>query len=528
MKRAKVTFFMIAYNEEKLIRRAIQSVMDQTEPDIELYVRNNGSTDRTGEIVREMMEKDSRVHLVENKVNWWKDTKRDVPFVNENGAVNIWPINQETLGDYVSFIDADDRIEPTFVEELLLAAEKEQAEITVCGNLFLQNGSIPVGQRLPPHLHLKKMDEWGAALKDFNTFVLLYNSFRTYWGKLFRRDFFLKYYDEAWQPIGGPYGSFLDTATMLRYLRRCGHLECVTKPLYLFTLGNGSTYSNFSSTASVGKALSAETLFDEGQAFLQSVGALTQKNVEFLYQLNWAYCWEAMEGLQRIEKPGLYDVDRIITMLNNRVAGVYLPQNSAGICQQIESLLQAVWTKTGQPLELYLRYPFRLMYARRLARANPASEILPLLIVGILSDMENHHGLGEDLLPKIAEHHQGLAASLQYVGRNWTKRHDGLHNFWVTQIQVIDSRKNGPAETLAQSLRKNFEAGRYEEASNLLCELSQKSPLHRDGTFYRIQLAELIGEHELAAVLAASARVIFGLDTEMQSLCWCILAQGGE
>ena len=56
-------------------------------------------------------------------------------------------------------------------------------------------------------------------------------------------------------------------------------------------------------------------------------------------------------------------------------------------------------------------------------------------------------------------------------------------------------------------------------------ELGRKSPLHREGIFYRIQLAEMIGEHELAVVLAASARVLFGLDIEMQNLCWLILSQ---
>ena len=52
MKRVKVTFFMIAYNEEKFIKRAIESVQNQTEKDIELYIRNNGSTDNTGDIVK--------------------------------------------------------------------------------------------------------------------------------------------------------------------------------------------------------------------------------------------------------------------------------------------------------------------------------------------------------------------------------------------------------------------------------------------------------------------------------------------
>jgi len=528
MQRARVTFFMIAYNEEELIRRAIKSILDQTEPNIELYVRNNGSKDKTGDIVRELTSRDPRVHLIENKVNWRKDEAGKVPFVNEKGAIDIWPIDRDTLGDYVAFLDADDSLLPTFAEELLSVAEKEQAEIIACGSTFLKDGMTPIGGRLPPPLKLRRSRDWGPALRNLNTFVQLYNSFRTYWGKLFKRNFFLRYYDEAWPPVGGAYGGFLDTATMLRYLRHCERLTCVAKPLYQFTLGNGSTYSNFSSATSLRKAVQAEVLFEEGRRFLQSSNALTQENINFLYQLNWAFCWETMEGLQRVEKAAPEDMDRVIVMLNNRVAEAYLAQNSCNICQQIEPLLQSVWMKGGQKMELYLRYPIRLMYARKLAEACPDSELLPVLILGILCDPENQNLLGADMLPLIAEHFSGLCESMKIgLYKDYTLRHSSLRNWWTELIQRLDC-KDGTAEALSCQLEEAIEQEQFEKASNLLSDLSRKSPLHHNGIYYRIQLAELIGEHELAVVLAASARVLFGLDSEMQQLCWSVMALESE
>ena len=92
-------------------------------------------------------------------------------------------------------------------------------------------------------------------------------------------------------------------------------------------------------------------------------------------------------------------------------------------------------------------------------------------------------------------------------------------------IQEVDMDQDKSIETLAEQLREAFANEDYIKASELLSELGQKSPLHRDGIFYRIQLAEMIGDHELAVVLAASARVLFGLDIEMQNLCWAIFAQ---
>jgi len=525
MGRVKVTFFMIAYNEENRIRSAIQSVLDQTEPDIELYVRNNGSEDRTGEIVREMIKQDSRVHLVENKVNWRKDDAGEIPFTNENGAIDIWPINRETLGNYVSFLDADDCLKPTFVEELLRVAQKERAEITVCGSVFLQDGITPVGKRLPPPLCLKRRGQWGPALRNHNTFVQLYNSFRTYWGKLFEREFFLKYYDEAWPPVGGRFGGFLDTAVMLRYLKHSEKLACVTKLLYSFTISNGSTYANFSSANSLIKVLQSEELFEMGREFLQSTGAMTQENYQFLYQLNWAFCWEAIEGIQRVPKAVPEDMDRIIVMLNNRVANAYLAQNSKNICSQIEPVLQNIWEKSGQRMELYLRYPIRLMYTRKLVQICPDSGLLPVLVLGILCDVENQNLLGEDLLPLVAQNVPSLRDSFKIaVQKEYVLRHSSLRNWWMEQVQQLDG-KDGEVEVLAKQMKISFEQEQYEEVSDLLAKLSKKSLLHRDGLYYRIQMTELIGEHELAVVLATSARVLFGLDVEMQELCWFILAR---
>lgn len=526
MKRARVTFFMIAYNEEKWIRRAVQSVLDQTEPDIEIYVRNNGSTDRTGEVVREMMEKDSRVHLVENAVNWRKDEAGEIPFATEKGVIDIWPIERETLGDYVSFIDADDRVEAVFVEELLQAAQETQSEITVCGSVFLQDGITPVGQRLPPPLQLKTKGEWTQAMRNHETFVQLYNSFRTYWGKLFRRDFFLEWYDEAWRAIGGKFGAFLDTVVMLRYLLRCESLTCIKRPLYLFTLSqSGSTYSNYMSRLSISKAMQAEGLFDAGVVLLREKAGQTAQNIQFLYQLNWAFCYESMNKLLWAEKVDLNDLDCVIMVLNNKIAAAYLNQNEENIWGQVEPILNKVWEKSGHNLELFLRYPFRLMYMRKLICTNPKSVLLPLLILGILCDHENRNCFGKSYLKDIAQFFPNLDKTIHYqTHMDWDMRNNNYQSAWANRIQYFDET-NADVNRLAAQLRQSCEEEQYEEASELLTELSEKSPLHRYAVYYRIFLAELVGEHELAVVLAASARVLFGLDVEMQELCWLVIGR---
>ena len=87
-----------AYNAEKTIRRAMDSVLNQTYRDITYYVLDNGSTDRTGEIVKEYALNDSRVVPFYNKVN------RDL---TENPQ--FWLVSHELKEeDYFCILDADD------------------------------------------------------------------------------------------------------------------------------------------------------------------------------------------------------------------------------------------------------------------------------------------------------------------------------------------------------------------------------------------------------------------------------------
>ena len=64
-----VSVIMPAYNAEPFIEEAISSVINQTVGDWELFVIDDGSTDRTREIVRTFADCDTRVKLVLNERN---------------------------------------------------------------------------------------------------------------------------------------------------------------------------------------------------------------------------------------------------------------------------------------------------------------------------------------------------------------------------------------------------------------------------------------------------------------------------
>lgn len=94
---------MPAYNAELYIRQAIESVLNSTLHDLELLVVNDGSTDKTGDILQEYAAKDNRVRVF-NQANSGR------PAFPKNIAL------QHACGDYVCFLDNDDYFSPDKIE----------------------------------------------------------------------------------------------------------------------------------------------------------------------------------------------------------------------------------------------------------------------------------------------------------------------------------------------------------------------------------------------------------------------------
>ena len=114
-----VSIIMPAYNAEAFIEEAIASVVAQTVTDWELIVIDDGSRDRTCQIVTELTQKDSRIHLLVNEQNLGAAGTR-------NRGIDVHK------GKFVALLDSDDYWYPQFLEKLLANAEKTGADILYC------------------------------------------------------------------------------------------------------------------------------------------------------------------------------------------------------------------------------------------------------------------------------------------------------------------------------------------------------------------------------------------------------------
>ena len=91
----RVSVLMPAYNVEKYIGEAIESILNQTFTDFEFIIINDGSTDNTAKIIREYTQKDKRIRFINHKKN-----KGLIAVLNEGLDL--------CRGEYIARMDSDD------------------------------------------------------------------------------------------------------------------------------------------------------------------------------------------------------------------------------------------------------------------------------------------------------------------------------------------------------------------------------------------------------------------------------------
>jgi len=119
MAKPRATVGIPVYNGEKYLPEAIRSVLAQDEPDLDIVISDNGSTDGTEEICREAARQDARVRYYRS------DT-------NRGGAWNFNWLVELAHAPYFTWAAADDVRRPPFVRRCLeVFAESDPATVLV-------------------------------------------------------------------------------------------------------------------------------------------------------------------------------------------------------------------------------------------------------------------------------------------------------------------------------------------------------------------------------------------------------------
>lgn len=264
----KIYFQTRAYNAEKTLKRCMDSVLNQTRygENIIYYVCDNGSTDGTGEILREYAAKDSRIKAFYNKENGIFEGN-DIDFVGFTCNLRD--------DDFYCVLDSDDVYELNFLEKMVPFVKEQNLDFAVCGNDFINavNGQL-TGKRVVDSPLILDTPE-----KFMNYFPIYHQFMRTIWGKLFTgkvAKYFPKPYQDPpkWKDITNGLDTLMSFYAM-RYSSRVGIYPETLHRYYMFPKSSSRRWLSC-------RIESNQILHEDAEDYLLAFGSLSEQNREFL------------------------------------------------------------------------------------------------------------------------------------------------------------------------------------------------------------------------------------------------------
>lgn len=217
MEEPLVSVIVPVYNAGEWLRPCLESIRGQSCPHLEVLLVNDGSTDGSLDVCEEFEAADRRFKVI------------DQPNAGVSAARNH--ALRAAKGEYVQFVDADDRLPPDSTEILVTAGEKKGADLVVAHFYRVVEDRVAQRGHIKKELYMNRADyaEWMCKAPAKYYYGVL-------WNKLYRRSLLAKNgleFDEkvSWCE---------DFLFNLEYLRCCRLIAAIPRPVYYYYKREGS------------------------------------------------------------------------------------------------------------------------------------------------------------------------------------------------------------------------------------------------------------------------------------------------
>ena len=110
-----ISIILPVYNSQKYIKNTLQSIINQTYTNYEIIIINDGTTDKSIEIIEKTLKNTYINHQIHHQEN------QGVSHARNKGL-------QKAQGEYIIFVDSDDEIHPEHIETLYTCIQKENTD----------------------------------------------------------------------------------------------------------------------------------------------------------------------------------------------------------------------------------------------------------------------------------------------------------------------------------------------------------------------------------------------------------------
>lgn len=220
-----ISIIVPAYNVEKYIARCLDSIIAQTYKNLEIIVVDDGSTDRTGDIIDEYVEKDERIKAVHQSNKGLSGAR--------NTALALMK------GDYIGFVDGDDYITSDMYRLMLESCEKNNAGICICA--YRQEFNVSSDRKAEPQSIERDTGIYVLSREEvLNTYICddrSYHIYNSVWSKLFRRNII--------SGFNFPQGrNSEDIMFTTKALVKCDRAVFIDEPLYIYSADRSDSIMN--------------------------------------------------------------------------------------------------------------------------------------------------------------------------------------------------------------------------------------------------------------------------------------------
>lgn len=208
-----ITVVVPIYKVEQYLAECVDSILNQTYTNLEIYLVDDGSPDRCGEICNEYAKKDSRIRVIHQENKGLSGAR--------NSAIDVFK------GEYITFVDSDDWISDEMIERLYKNLIEHDAQMSCTSpDSFYEDGT---------HTTTKYNGEVFVYTKEQALDCFLFNDYLTpcVCGKLYMRN--------LWTSMRCPEGMlFEDQFTTYKLIDQCNKIIYCTKPMYHYRKRAGS------------------------------------------------------------------------------------------------------------------------------------------------------------------------------------------------------------------------------------------------------------------------------------------------
>ncbi len=218
-----ISVIVPVYNVFPYLRECVATICRQTFTDLEILLIDDGSTDESGALCDDFAKRDTRIKVIHQK-------NQGLSCARNTGI-------EQAGGEYLVFIDSDDRIHPEMIQIMYNAMCQYDVELVICSHKRIQEKE-PQGcyeKKVKVEAQDTEVLSGRECIKRTNTYERV--DMTVAWNKLYRKSLFqyLRY------PIGRMHEDEFLTYKILYSLKECVYIKI---PLYEYRMREGSIMGN--------------------------------------------------------------------------------------------------------------------------------------------------------------------------------------------------------------------------------------------------------------------------------------------